>query len=528
MQALRSRFGLLGTLLLAGLPTPAAAQPVGAEFQVNTYTTFFQDPDGERAVAADANGNFVVAWTSCCGQDGGHAGIFGQRYDSEGMALGDEFQVNTYATFTQLFPSAASDASGNFVVVWGGRGQGDLDGGIFGQRYNSGGVAQGDEFRVNSYTTHEQEDASIASNASGDFVVVWACHYGGYNYSCGIFGQRYNSEGVAQGGEFRVNSPTARYGGYPSVASDASGNFVVVWEIATGNYYSGMQSDIFGQRYDSAGSPLGTEFRVNSFTTEDQKDPSVASDAGGNFVVVWASIDQDGDAYGVFGQRYDNEGVAQGGEFRVNSFMTDSQRSPSVAADTSGNFVVVWASHDQDGDTWGVFGQRYDSEGVAQGDEFQINSYTIDEQGEPSVAATGTNEFVVVWESCCGQDGSTAGVFGQRFDFGAETITVVSPNTNVKWRIGSLHRIQWTHNLGVGETFRIELDRNDDGNYEELIAAAAPADGASKGNLAWIVTGGLSGTARVRVSWTDDLSVSDASDATFQIRPVPLDGSREE
>ena len=54
---------------------------------------------------------------------------------------------------------------------------------------------------------------------------------------------------------------------------------------------------------------------------------------------------------------------------------------------------------------------------------------------------------------------------------------------------------------------------------EELIAAAAPVDGATKGSFAWTVTGPPSGTARVRVSWTDDPAVSDTSDVTFQIRP---------
>ena len=159
---------------------------------------------------------------------------------------------------------------------------------------------------------------------------------------------------------------------------------------------------------------------------------------------------------------------------------------------------------------------------MAQGDEFQVNSYTTDDQAFPSVAATGTNQFVVAWESD-GQDGSGDGVFGQRFDFAGDTITVVSPNTNVRWRIGSLQKIQWTHNLGADATFRIELDRDDDGNYEELIAAAAPVDSATKGSFAWTVTGPPSGTARVRVSWTDDLAVSDSSDVTFQIRPVGLD-----
>ena len=92
----------------------------------------------------------------------------------------------------------------------------------------------------------------------------------------------------------------------------------------------------------------------------------------------------------------------------------------------------------------------------------------------------------------------------------------------MKWRIGSQQRIQWTHNLGHRATFRIELDRDDDGDFEELIAAAAPADD-TRGGFAWSVTGPRSGTARVRVSWTDDPDVADASDATFQIRPAGLD-----
>ena len=96
----------------------------------------------------------------------------------------------------------------------------------------------------------------------------------------------------------------------------------------------------------------------------------------------------------------------------------------------------------------------------------------------------------------------------------------------MKWRIGSVQRIKWTHNLGLGATFRIELDRDDDGSYEELIADAVTVDNAMRGSFAWTVTGPPSGTTRVRVSWTDDLSVSDASDVTFQIRPIPLDGER--
>jgi hypothetical protein len=95
---------------------------------------------------------------------------------------------------------------------------------------------------------------------------------------------------------------------------------------------------------------------------------------------------------------------------------------------------------------------------------------------------------------------------------------VVNPNTNVRWLIGSVKEIRWTHDVGADSTFRIELDRNDDGSYEELIAANAPANSPTSGAFAWGVTGPPTGKARVRVSWTDDLSVSDVSDVTFRIK----------
>jgi hypothetical protein len=85
----------------------------------------------------------------------------------------------------------------------------------------------------------------------------------------------------------------------------------------------------------------------------------VASDSSGNFVVVWTSDEQDGSSWGAFGQRYDSTGAPLGPEFRVNTHTTNLQRFPAVASDSSGNFVVVWYSDQQDGSTYGVFGQRY-------------------------------------------------------------------------------------------------------------------------------------------------------------------------
>ena len=61
---------------------------------------------------------------------------------------------------------------------------------------------------------------------------------------------------------------------------------------------------MIAQRFASAGDPLGPEFLVNTYTTNNQGLPSVAAGSAGDFVVVWQSDTQDGSGRGVFGQRY--------------------------------------------------------------------------------------------------------------------------------------------------------------------------------------------------------------------------------
>jgi hypothetical protein len=86
-----------------------------------------------------------------------------------------------------------------------------------------------------------------------------------------------------------------------------------------------------------------------------------------------------------------------------------------------------------------VFGRRFDSTGAAQGNDFQINSYTTNGQRNQSVGATGTDQFVVVWESYT-QDGSGLGVFGQRYDFSggpkihAGDLDRRAKNSGASWR----------------------------------------------------------------------------------------------
>jgi len=400
----RTDFVVLIVLLL--VPRAAAAQgdPLGPEFRVNTYTTSYQFG---RSVAISSLGDFVVAWSSY-NQDGSHWGVFGQRYASSGTPLGPEFRINTYTTGFQWTPSVASDAAGNFVVAWTSAAQDGSYAGVFGQRYTSTGTPLG-EFRVNTFTTSTQYYPSVAASASGNFVVVWNS-LGQDGTGLGIFGQRYAAVGTPLGPEFRINTFTTGHQRSPAVACDTAGNFVVTW---ASDGQDGSLSGVFGQRYASSGAPLGPEFRVNAYTTDSQDWPAVALDSSGNFVVVWHGYVQDGSARGIFGQRFTNTGTPLG-EFRVNTYTTSEQSFPRVAADAAGDFVVVWGSDDQKGSTYGIFGQRYDAVGTPLGPEFRVNTYTSFHQSAPAVSADPSGDFVVVWTSDV-QDGSYIGVYGQRY-----------------------------------------------------------------------------------------------------------------
>jgi phosphoheptose isomerase len=327
----------------------------GSETLVNTSTSGTQTLNwSSKSIAMDANGNYVIIWMDGSGASDTGIGIYGQRYNASGVAQGAQFHVNTYTFDNQRDPQVAMDASGNFVVVWESWSQ-DLanSNGIYAQRYNSSGVAQGGEFLVNTYTTDSQTEPSVAMDASGNFIIAWQS-FGQDGNNEGIYAKRYNSSGVVQGSEFHVSTYTTSNQDLPVVAMDTSGNFVIVWESAQ----DGSGNGIYGQRYNSSGVAQGGEFRINTTTADQQQNPAVTMLAGGGFVVTWQSMAQDGSFDGVYMRQYDASGTALTGETLVNTTTTGYQDVPSIASDEKGHLVVVWHG-DGTGDSDGVFMRRY-------------------------------------------------------------------------------------------------------------------------------------------------------------------------
>ncbi len=211
--------------------------------------------------------------------------------------------------------------------------------------------------------------------------------------------------------KLQVNSLTAGNQTTPALDLDDNGDFVVAW----GSPDDGSGSGVFAQRFNSSGAKQGPEFQANLHFTGAQQRPAVALDANGDFVIAWQSDDLDGSLNGIAAQRFDSSGTPLGAELRVNSNGADDQTRPTLGIDSDGDFVVAWESINQDGSSWGVFARHFRASGVpTTTDDIAVNTTVAGNQRFAAVDANAGGDFVVAWSSV--HDGLGYGIFGQRFD----------------------------------------------------------------------------------------------------------------
>ncbi len=357
-----------------------------------------------QAVAMDAKGDYVVAWA-----DQGLTGwnVYAQRFSAGGTAVGTAFQVNTITTGDQTQPTVAMDAAGDFVVAWQGQGGNGWD--IYAQRFSAAGVPLGGQFQVNTTAVGDQMYPGVAMDGNGNFVVTWQSQ-GQDGSGWGVYAQRFNAAGAPQGGEFRVSTTTAGDQQYSRIGMDPNGDFVITW---SSQGQDGNGWGVYAQRFNAAGVAQGGEFQVNTTTAGDQMYSSVGLDGNGNFIIVWQSYGQDGGGWGVYGQRFNAAGVAQGGEFQVNTTTAGDSQFAGVGVSPDGSFIITWSANHQDGNGWGVYARQYDSVGSALGDEFPVSIGTTGDQEYSSLAMDLYGHAVIVWTGM--GDGSSGGVLAQNY-----------------------------------------------------------------------------------------------------------------
>ena len=337
--------------------------------------------------------------------------------EAEGLAAAlDERLSNTNSNSTQRHPDVAALADGGYVVVWESYDQdgGITDYGIFAQQYGADGTPVGTEFQVTTETAGNQLDPAVVGLSGGGYVVTWGdsgnASSPGYDY---LRAQVFSAAGTPVGAEFQVEGPESRYGTSPEITALSGGGFAVSWR----GYSLDNDYDIMVQRFDAAGTKVGSEVVVSVAPDSGQDFSSIAELTNGNLIVVWADTSAaDGNAYGVIGQIIDPSGAKVGVEFVVNTDVENNQYEASVAALTTGGFVVTWRNdNNPDGAGAGIMGQLFAADGSPVGEEFLVNDLPANTQYEPVVVGQPGGGFAIAYTSNSGLDSSGYGIVMQQY-----------------------------------------------------------------------------------------------------------------
>ena len=288
--------------------------------------------------AVNEDGLFVVAWIR---NTGSNRDVYCQMFDADGEALSDPVVANENTGDTyRSAPSCAIDGSGDVVVVWDDGRNGYSC--IFGQRYDSGGLPVGEDFQINDdvssggTTLHRESDPKVAMSGSGHCAVAWK-HYGDgmILMDTDFYFQLYDEDGDPVGSNIQLNEVPRIYRGRAediSISMGEYGNSIVVWRDERND-----EDDIYGQRVAVDGTLLGSNFRVDlDDGLYEQAKPDVAMNAG-QIVTVWEDSRMPGQGWDIFANIIDT-GMDQAADpvFDPAPGVYDTGQSVTITCNTEG------------------------------------------------------------------------------------------------------------------------------------------------------------------------------------------------
>lgn len=326
------------------------------EIQVSNLTSYSQE---DAAITASENGIITVAWTYGPWNSGTTRDVHYRQFDDLGTPLGAVASATAgqsgYISGDRTTPLRTLP-DGGFVIAL------TLDNNVSGdwrnvflRRFEATGAPSGPAQQINTYVTDFQNAAGVSVSPSGNMLVTWESSDQDGDGE-GIFAQRLDVSGIPVGQEFQVNINTVGWQRFANSTYLLDESFVIIW------YDYDTNRDI-GRLYDSAGLPLTGEVvlavNVSSGGT------AIGTLASGEIVFVDTTFDVSSN--GIFLRFFSPSLVLLGPAVQVNVYTSDSQSAPSLTIWPDDRFAVLWHSFGQDGDSLGIFGQRFDATGTTVG-----------------------------------------------------------------------------------------------------------------------------------------------------------------
>ena len=401
---------------------------------LNTTAAFDSGSDLGPKVTTDGAGTWVATWMfldSSGGPLGADIDILFARSTDNGASWTDPEPLNTNAALdsaTDLGASIAADGLGNWVAVW--ISNNDFDGtigtdfDILFARSTNDGATWSDPEPLNTNAASDTGldfPARINTDGLGNWVAVWSSSEdlgGTIGYDRDILLARSTDNGETWTAPAPLNNDAAfdpRSDEHPQLATDAAGNWLVVWDAfdPAGAGPFGIDVDVFFSYSTDNGLAWTDPLPLNSNATSDtgyDEFPRLTTDGAGNWVVVWNSNENLGGAIGtdtdiLFSRSTDN-GANWSDPAALN---TDAAADSGVdhfawiTSDQAGNWMAVWVSSNVDlyGD---IVLARSTDNGATWTDPQSLNTNAVPDSA-PNLTTDGLGHWVAVWDSRDDLDG---------------------------------------------------------------------------------------------------------------------------
>jgi len=262
--------------------------PLGQNFRVHSDNS--GAAQSNPSVAAKSDGGFVVVWED---YRYSNAAIYLRCFDALRNPVGNDSIVFSEPQYPQLSPDVAADGEGNFTVVW--LQNEDFDFNVYARKFTNSQAPVGPAFKINSDEGGFQWFPTIASAQTGESLIAWEDKRNG---NSDIYGQRLRADGSKRASNFQISDDAGSDTQWRPFAASASGRFIVTWED-----YRDDPNAIYAQWLDTSLLLDGENLCVDDANGQGVKEyPSVALNSGGESLFCWQ--DSRNGNYDLFARRF--------------------------------------------------------------------------------------------------------------------------------------------------------------------------------------------------------------------------------
>lgn len=365
---------------------------VGGDFQISNMGDATREGFDAAIAYNPDDDEYLVVWAGDGGGTDEEYEAYGQRIDGDGSPLGGDFRISNVGADGSAAPElyrpdvAYNPVTNQYLVVWDGENAGENEFEIFGQRLSKVGTEEGIDFQISNVGGGNIRGAfggEVAFNpVSAEYLVTFESEGPSGDEEYEIYGQRLSGAGAELGGDFRISNmdaPNMPDGFSPETAVDtATGEMLVVWQSGSPG---SADAEIFGQRLNSTGGDLGSDFKISNARDfdpgADAGEPAVVFNPKANeYLATWLSDANPAEQIEVYGQRLGPTGGELGSDFRISDLaalgpdrdVSEEDRTRLAYDSLNNRYLAVW---------WG--------DGIAATDnEFEVFGRLIAESTAPT------------------------------------------------------------------------------------------------------------------------------------------------